>query len=157
LSIISYKRPIPTAKLIYGVGLIVLGILSAFQKSYGIISFVIGFYFFKTEGIEINLDTKTYRETIHWFNFTLGKWKAFPQIDYVSVFKTTQTTRVWVSTASTNVTDTEIRVNLFHSNNQKIEAYITTEKKVAFKVAQQIATALNVDILDATERESKWL
>lgn len=48
-------------------------------------------------------------------------------------------------------------LNLFYNRNKKIEAYITQDINDAFEKAKQIATILNVDILDATERESKWL
>ncbi len=154
---IIYKRLLPTTKLIYGAGLFIIGLISISQNYYSITFCVIGVYFFKTEGIEIDLKTKKYRETINLFNFSVGSWKDFPEIDYVSVFKTSQTTRIWVSTASTNVTNTEVKVNLFYDTNQKIEAYNTQDIEYAFEIAKQIATVLNVDILDATERESKWL
>jgi len=75
----------------------------------------------------------------------------------VSVFKTTQTTRVWVSTASTNVTNTVVKVNLFYNTNKKIEVYVCDNTDDAFIIAKQMANALNIDVLDATSRETKWL
>lgn len=153
-----YKRPVPTAKLIYGAGLILIGSITAITgNAIGIIGFVLGFYFLKSDGIEIDLESKKYRNTIHLFGLSYGQWKVLPDIEYVSVFKTSQTTRVWVSTASTNVTNTVIKVNLFYNTNQKIEVYVCDNTDDAFKIAQQIATALNIDVLDATSRETKWL
>ncbi|SDG67094.1 hypothetical protein [Winogradskyella thalassocola] len=156
MTIISYKRPIPKLKFIYGIGLFFIGILSI-DTYFGVLFLGAGVFFFYTDGIEIDLTTKKYRNTINLFGLTYGKWKDFPEIEYVSVFKTTQTTRVWVSTASTNVTTTVVKVNLFYNTNQKIEAYETDATDTAFDIANQIATALQIDVLDATSRDTKWL
>lgn len=40
---------------------------------------------------------------------------------------------------------------------RKIEAYVAYYLNDAIEVAKQIATALNIDVLHATEHESKWL
>ncbi|MBU2926964.1 hypothetical protein [Winogradskyella psychrotolerans] len=156
MTIITYKRPIPKLKFIYGIGLFVIGILSI-DTYFGILFLGAGVFFFYTDGIEIDLTTKKYRYTINLFGLTFGKWQDFPEIEYVSVFKTTQTTRVWVSTASTNVTETVVKVNLFYNTNQKIEAYETDNTETAFNIAKQIAAALKIDVLDATSRDTKWL
>ena len=58
---IIYKSPIATMQLIYGIGLIVIGIVGLLNNVIGVIFLASGLYFFKTEGIEINLDKKTYR------------------------------------------------------------------------------------------------
>jgi len=149
-------------KLIYGIGLILCGALSLrinslSQNILGLLLALSSLYFFIRAGIEFDLTTKKYRQTNNLFNLSFGQWKDFPEIQYVSVFKTRQTTRVWVSSASANVTEHIIKVNLFHNTNQKIEAYETKDINDAFEKAKQIASILNIDILDATERESKWL
>jgi hypothetical protein len=149
-------------KFIYGIGLFLIGLFlipinSISQNILGMLFCILSLYFFKKEGIEIDLRNKKYRNINSLFNITFGQWKAFPIIEYVSVFKTTQTTRVWVSTASTNITEKTIKVNLFYNTNQKIEAYETKDVDTAFNIAKEIATSLNIEILDATERESKWL
>ena len=155
---IIYKEPIPTPKLIYGVGLVSLGIIAViYGNNLGYMFIGLSPYFFKKDGIEIDPKKKIYRETISIFGFLFGKWKDLPDIEYVSVFKTKQTTRVWVSTASTNVTKTLIKVNLFYNTNQKITAFVADSIDEAFEVAKDIAEVLNIDILDATERDSKWL
>lgn len=153
-----YNKPIPTPKLIYGVGLVLLGIISLISGQYlGFMFLGTSLYFLKKDGIQFNLENKKYRKTVSLFGLVYGKWQDLPDIEYVSVFKSTQTSRVWVSTASTNVTSTTIKVNLFYNTNQKIEAYETENSHDAFIKAKEIAIALNIDVLDATERESKWL
>ena len=149
-------------KFIYGIGLFLFGFLflridSISQNILGLLFCILSFYFFNREGIEIDLRNNKIRNTNNLFNLSFGQWKDFPEIEYVSVFRTTQTTTVWVSTASANVTEKTIKINLFYNTNQKIEAYETKDIDDAFKKAKQIATILNLDVLDATERESKWL
>ena len=154
----KYNRPVPIAKIIYGAGLILMGIITVISENpFGFIFIGISLYFFRENGIEIDLDNKKYRNIFSIFGLTYGQWENLPDIEYVSVFKTDITTRVWVSTASTNITNTVIKVNLFYNTNKKIEAYETENIDDAFEKAKEIATVLNVDILDATERESKWL
>ena len=145
-------------KYIYGGGLTVVGLFSVFTGyMLGFIPLVTGLYFFKSEGIAFNFKIKTYRYITSWFGLTFGKWQKLPKIEYISVFKTEEKTRVWVSTASTVVRDTIIKINLFYNGNHRVKAYQTNSISEAFKIAKEIATILNVNILDATERKSKWL
>ena len=48
-------------------------------------------------------------------------------------------------------------LNLFYGGNKKITFYKTDNKTDAFKVAEHFKLALDIDILDATESEKKWL
>ncbi len=155
---ISYNRPRPTLQLIYGVGLLVLSSFALISGNFlGILFGVAGFYFFRNEGLEMNLENSQYRTTTSLFNLTFGTWNPLPEIEYVSVFKTTQTSRVWVSTASTQVTISCVKVNLFYNTNRKIEAYETDNTDQAFAIATQIASALHLKILDATSKDPNWL
>lgn len=152
------KEETSKLKLIYGGSLVTVGIFSLLSGHiFGFIALGVGLYFFKSEGIAFNFKLKTYRYITSWFGLTVGKWQNLPKIDYISVFKTEEKTRVWTRSASTLVTDTIVKVNLFYNGNHRIKAYQTKSTSEAFKIAKEIATVLNVDILDATERESKWL
>ncbi|MFD1062418.1 hypothetical protein ACFQ1Q_04105 [Winogradskyella litorisediminis] len=144
-------------KLIYACGSLVIGVISLISgKLIGLMFLIIGLYFFKSEGIEFNFQNKKFRNITTWMGFTFGKWQILPKIDYISVFKSEEKTRVWVSTASTVVSDTVIKVNLFYNGNHKIKAYETKSVEDAFKKAKEISKLLNIDILDATKRESEW-
>lgn len=138
-------------KFFFGACFFVIGLLT-FWPLCGI-----AFIFMYADGIEIDLKLKKYRNIISFFGLHFGKWKTLPNIEYVSVFKTSETTTIRAISAEANVKNDIIKVNLFHNTNQKIEAYNTQNVDDAFKKAKQIATILNIDILDATERESKWL
>ena len=155
---ITYKRPVPKLKHLYGAGLLFFGILSALSgNTLGIIFIISSLFFFKYDGIEIDFETKQYRNIYGILNFKFGKWEDLPDIEYVSVFKTTQTSRVWISTASTVVTNTSVKVNLFYNTNRKLEIYESEKSDDAFKIAKEVALHLDIDILDATKRESEWL
>ena len=59
--------------------------------------------------------------------------------------------------ASAKISTNIYKLNLFYNTNRKIEAYRTEDEKDAFEVAKRLGEALEIDILDATDRESKWL
>ena len=143
-------------KFIFGAAFFILGVVWL-PHLFGFIICGLSFFFVHTTGIEIDLENKKYRNVIAFFSLNFGKWQPLPEIEYISVFKTVESTVLRAATAETVVKNDIIKVNLFYQNNRRIEAYVTQDMEDAFKKAKEIATILNVDILDATERESKWL
>ena len=138
--------------------MICIGIHGAiFNHVFSLILSGIGVYLALTQGSEINLATKEYRELYSIFGINFGKWKPLPALEYVSVFKTKENSRVQGLGASANFSSSIIKLNLFYNTNRKIEAYSTVDEADAFKVAKHLADVLKIDILDATERETKWL
>lgn len=87
----------------------------------------------------------------------LGKWLPIPNFEYVSVFRTKESQTVRVVTAETTQKYEIIQVNLFYNRNKHMTFYKTVNKEDAFEVANHFKLALNIDILDATETEKKWL
>ena len=155
---LRYVKKIPLMKLIFGFVLICFGIhLAIFNGLSGLILSGIGVFLVLTDGSEINLATKKYREFYSIFGIDFGKWKDLPTIEYVSVFKTKENKRLQSMGASANFSTPIIKINLFYNRNKKIEAYKTEHPEDAFEVAKHISEALNVKILDATERDSKWI
>ncbi len=155
---IIYLKEVPLLKKILGFSIVALGLLS-FTASivFGAIFITIGINFLLTEGSEIDLDTSTYRSIHSLFGFHFGKWKPCPKFEYVSVFKTTENQTVRVITAETTLQNDIILLNLFYNGNKHITFYKTQDKNDAFKVAERFKTIFNIDILDATESEKKWL
>lgn len=80
-----------------------------------------------------------------------------PNFEYASVFKTNESQTIRVVTAETTQKSSVILVNLFYERNKHITFYKTTNKIKAFEVAKHFKLALEIDILDATESEKKWL
>lgn len=155
---IIYLKEVPLLKKILGFSIVALGLLS-FTASivFGAIFIAIGINFLLTEGSEIDLDSSTYRSIHSLFGFHFGTWKPCPKFDYVSVFKTIENQTVRVITAETTLQNDIILLNLFYNGNKHITFYKTQDKNDAFKVAQKFQSLFNIDILDATESEKKWL
>lgn len=157
MNIYSFKRKLPVWKLILGGLALIVGIISLFSSFKGFILIGMGIFLLLVEGSEFNFKNHTYRKMKSILGISFGKWKPIPNIEYISVFRTNETTTLRQLSAEANVTNEIIKLNLFYNTNQKIEAYNTYNIEDAFKTAKEIASILNIDILDATERESKWL
>jgi len=81
-----------------------------------------------------------------------------PELKYISVFATTETTKLSSLGASRNITENIIDLNLFDINNRKIEVTNTDNQEDAFEIALHIADALLIDILDATRtNDFRWV
>jgi hypothetical protein len=115
------------------------------------------FFYLYVDGSEIDFEANTHRTFTEVFGFRFGNWEDLPEIEYVSVFSTTETITVRSRSAEANVKRNIIVLNLFYNWNHRIKAYSTTDKEDAFKTAKQITKILKIDILDATEGESKWI
>lgn len=159
MSTITYLKNIPVVKKTFGI-LIVMAGLYIFLTShvlFGLIATVIGINLLLREGAQINLENKTYRTIKSIFGIHFGKWKPCPKFDYVSVFRTKENQTVNVVTATTTFTTEVILLNLFYNKNKHLTFYKTNNKADAFDVAQHFKLALDIDILDATEGETKWI
>ncbi|WP_420570779.1 hypothetical protein [Kordia sp.] len=155
---IVFKRKVPALRFVFGIGFFLVGIIAIFFGNLlGFIFCVVSILFFNRDGSEIKLDTRQYRTFLDTFGFRFGTWENLPEIEYVSVFSTTETTIIQDFTGVTEMTDNIIVLNLFYNGNHRIKAYATTSKEDALKVAKHIAEILKIDILDATEAESKWI
>ena len=154
---IIINRKLPIWKLVLGSLALVVGVISLFSSFKGFLLIGMGVFILLTEGSEFDFQNQVYRKTKSILGISIGAWNPIPDIEYVSVFRTTENTTLRSRTAEANVSKEIFKVNLFHETNKKIEAYSTYDKRDAFQKAEQIGSFLSIDILDATERESKWL
>ena len=60
-------------------------------------------------------------------------------------------------TAQATVQNDIILLNLFYNKNKHITFYKTHDKSDAFLVAEKFKSIFNIDILDATGKNKKWL
>lgn len=159
MNTISYSKEISQLKRTLGWFLMGVGIFMLFDLSmiFGTIFTLIGSNLLSTEGTEINLENKTYRSFKSIFGKKFGKWEKCPEFEYVSVFKTNENQTVRVITAETKFQTEIIFVNLFYNRNKHLTFYKTQDKNNAFKVAEKLKSIFNIDILDATKNEKKWL
>jgi hypothetical protein len=154
---ITYLKRVPVLKQIFGYALMVLGLIFFFENIIvGAIMLAIGVTLVSTEGTQIDFIRKRYRTIWSIAGLHMGSWKPCPEFEYVSVFRTKESQRVNVATATTNVTRNVILVNLFFGNKH-LTFYKATNKDEAFKVAEHFRMVFNLDILDATESERKWV
>ena len=115
----------------------------------GIFIFFIGLNLIATEGTEINVTNKNFRNVKSVLGLKFGKWKPCPEFEYVSVFKTKETTGINALGATIGTFKTDIIVlNLFYDTNKHITFYKTDEIKDAFKVAENIKQIFNIRIYD---------
>ncbi|MEO5777845.1 MAG: hypothetical protein ABIQ27_13145 [Flavobacterium sp.] len=156
---IIYLKKVPFPKKFFGFVIMLAGISVAMFSNMvlGTIFAVIGLNLLSTEGTEINFIDKKYRIIKSVLGIHFGKWQDCPKFEYVSVFKTKQNQTVRVITAETTIQSDIILLNLFYANNKYLTFYKTDNKEDAFKVANHFNMIFDVDILDATESESKWI
>ncbi|WP_340155605.1 hypothetical protein [uncultured Winogradskyella sp.] len=157
MSIFKFKHKNLLWQYIVGSLALIIGVYTILTDIKGLVPLFIGIYLLIQDGVELDYENKTYRRVKSFLGLTVGKWQPLPEIEYVSVFKTTETTTVWAASASANVSSSVVKVNLFYNTNQKIEVYDSKNLDEAFSTAKQIASALEVDVLDATSRDTKWL
>lgn len=159
-AIIKYTRKVPTYKIIIGLGLLLAGIYGILYVSIlnGIILWIMSFLLLKTSGSEIDLESKKYRKTQSYLGLKIGNWKPLPNLEYISIFPTTENITVRALSAETTNSRAIILLNIFYNKNKKFTAYATTNIKDAFDVASHIADALMIDLLDAsTKGDYKWV
>lgn len=157
MSIFKFKHKNLLWQYIVGSLALIIGVYTILTDIKGLVPLFIGIYLLIQDGVELDYENKTYRRVKSFLGLTVGKWQPLPEIEYVSVFKTTETTTVWAASASANVSSSVVKINLFYNTNQKIEVYDSKNLDEAFSTAKQIASALEVDVLDATSRDTKWL
>tara|TARA_B100000446_G_scaffold181505_1_gene198837 strand:- start:1066 stop:1596 length:531 start_codon:yes stop_codon:yes gene_type:complete len=158
--IISYIEKVPLWRTILGVANIVFTIFNLVTSGNiaTIVPLAFSYLLLKTEGTEIDLESKTYRKVFSILGFKIGKWQPIPDIDYVSVFAATFKTTVWASSASANISENKFAINLFYNTKNKIEATTVYQEKEAFDIGLHLADALDADLLDATETgDFKWM
>jgi len=151
---IRYVRKIPLLKIVLGAVLFCVGIHGAiFNNVFFLVLSGIGVFLMLGEGSEIDLNSKKYREIYSVIGIDFGKWKDLPELEYVSVFKTTENKRVQGMGATSTMKNDVYKINLFYERNKKIEAYRTKNKNDAFEVAKHLSYALNIEIYDATDNK----
>jgi len=149
---IRYTRKVPVLKIVFGAVLFCFGIHGAiFNNVFSLVLSGIGVFLMLREGSEIDLNSKKYREIYSVVGIDFGKWKDLPELEYVSVFETTENKRVQAMGATTTMKNNIYKLNLFYERNKKIEAYKTKSRNDAFEVAMHLSTALNIEIYDATD------
>lgn len=155
----THLKPVSPFIVFFGitVSLFSLYIILFSNILFGFFMMAFAVYLISTEGSQINFENKTYRNIWSVFSIHFGKWKAIPKFEYISVFRGRQKQRVNSLGTSTTLTNEVFYINLFYNRNEHITFYKTLEEDDAFEIAQEFQRKLELDILDATKKESVWL
>jgi len=143
-AIITYTRKIPMWRTIAGILIILLAIYGLIFDSIikALLTLIIPFLILRTEGSEINLESKIYRKTYSILGLSIGKWQPVPNTEYISIFSTSEDITIRDLSAETTYSQDIILLNIFYDRNQKFTVYSTTNFKDAFDVALHVADAL---------------
>ena len=125
----------------YGPQFIVVGIFIIF----------LGLYLVTAEGIEIDLDNKSYRIVYRILGADIGFWKDLPPMVYVSVFETRVNQTIggksFSSTATATVSSKVAMINLFDADNRPKTLYMTKNKEAAIVIAKKLGEAYGVEVV----------
>ena len=116
----------------------------------------IGVFSYQT-GLEFNFQANAYRSLTSFGPQKFGNWEKLPEIEYISVFKTTITHSVTSMTGNPTYQSSKVvQVNLIYNGRQKLLIYQGKNLEKAFGIAKSISNELNIDIWDATKRDQDW-
>lgn len=159
-SVIQYNRKLPVWKVIIGFAFLFISVYALIDVSIfsGLWLLTMSFVMIKTDGSEIDLQSKRYRKTNSYLGLKVGKWKTLQEPLYVSVFATKEDIALRALSAETTHSKNVIMLNLFYDKNKHFTIYHTNNLKDAFDVASHISDALLIDILDATQKGNfQWI
>jgi hypothetical protein len=148
MNTILYLNKTSLIQKIFTFSLLIIGLMLIINNYifYGIIFSLIGIFIFSSRGLEFNFEENTYREFLKIFGIHIGTWISYPEIEYISVFKT----RILDDDYPQNKTYSDIiKINLFYNQNQ-FSTIFHGEKTECFRIAEILKSKLNVEIFDAT-------
>ncbi|WP_432670315.1 hypothetical protein [Flavobacterium sp. SM2513] len=96
----------------------------------------------------MNLENKSYRNINSIFGINYGRWKTYPEIEYISVIKTKQS-KSFEGTSTRIITDV-IHFNMFYNGNKHITFYKTKSLEEARKAIRELEKNLEVNISNKT-------
>jgi len=116
------------------------------------------FFIAHVDGIELDFENHKYRNVKIIGNQSFGIWKDFPQIKYISVFKTILKSSVkGLSGATVSNREKVILISFIYGKNQRLKVYKTENVEDAFFKAKYFSEKLNLRIYDATSKKGVWL
>jgi hypothetical protein len=147
---IIHMKEVLLMQKILGFALAITGILLLMNEPiyFGLIFIFFAINTFSTEGFEMNLKNKTYRRINSIFGMHYGKWKSYPQIDYISVFKTKESKSS--EGTSARISKDVINFNLYYSEIKYLTFYKTDYLEDAHKAIEKLKINLDIEILDKT-------
>lgn len=111
-----------------------------------------GLVLLSKDGIELDLKNNQYRSVFSILGLNIGDWKNFPEIEYISIFRSKVSTKVggigMSSTASTRISEKVILINLFSENRKPVTLYYTKDENVALEICEKLKSKYEVEIIN---------
>lgn len=117
-------------------------IMSWFYIAY--LCFLIGLFFSRVRDFHFDFITRRYKVVRRIGPFSIGNWKNFKSIEYVSVFKRG---------------DSHYQVKVWYNKNKNLLVAGFYDFNDAMQFGKELAVQLKVDLLDAATdpRDSEWV
>ncbi|MEW5677239.1 hypothetical protein ABGT15_13070 [Flavobacterium enshiense] len=116
---------------------------------------IVGLYLISTDGIELDFNENQYRQVFSIAGSNFGIWKDFPNIDYITIFKTTITQTIggktFGSTATATMSDKMVLINLFAENKKPTTLYMTKNPEMAIEIAKKFHEFYNIEVINKME------
>lgn len=143
----------------FGFILIVLGGYLLFNLHwFGFISLLVGLVLsFANGGIQVDFATRSYREYYGVLKYKFGEWHEMPTIEYVTVFIEQYGQNTSMVSIQRSYKFSKVKVSLIASRTQRYDGGYFNTKEEAMKAGLTLAKGLNIELLDYTEREPKWI
>lgn len=111
------------------------------------------------DSIEINLNTKEYRDSISIFGVCVGKWLLLPSPDYISIFPTrvSQTMSSVRGTNQTTINELHLRINIVYGTNRRLHVFSAVSIEEAHLISYELSAKLDCGIYDCSGDENVWL
>lgn len=111
-----------------------------------------GFVILSNDGIELDLKNNQYRNVFSILGLNIGNWKNFPNMEYISIFRSNISTKVggigMSSTASTRISEKVILINLFSENRKPTTFYCTKDENIAIEISEKLKNRYQVEIIN---------
>ena len=117
----------------------------------GGVLFFLGVNLISKIGIEINMDKRIYRNVSLILGLKFGNWKNYPEIKYLSIFRTLVTQKIGgrgLNPSTATLSDRMIKINLFTETEKPITLYITKDETIAYQIAEKFKAFYGIEILD---------
>ena len=112
--------------------------------------FLCGLYLITTEGIEINFNKLQYRGITNFLGFNYGIWRTIPKTESILIheiiIKQTIGGRSLSSTATANLSEKMITINLCAENRKPLTIYMTKNLELATEIADNFSENFGITI-----------
>jgi hypothetical protein len=112
---------------------------------------------FSFVGNQINIEGRLYRSFFSVVGLKFGKWENLSDLEYLTIYPEKQSQTMSVSSISRGSESLHFNLDLVFAEQEKKNIGTFESKEKALEKGKLLAQNLNVKLLDASEREQKWI